>query len=77
MRLSLLLATCVVLSPTLAHAQTKVYSYGYKFDDEYLLGDTFGSPAALIKGGPRPHRVMLIRPRTEFVGELLKSVEVL
>ena len=75
MRLSLLLA--VLLLPTLAHAQTKVDSYGYKFDDEYLLGDTFGSPAAIIKGGPRPHRVMLIRPRTEFVGALLKTVEAL
>jgi hypothetical protein len=60
-----------------ASAQTKVDAYTYTFTDDDLLADTLSSPPPIIKGGPRPRRIMLLRPRASFVAEMLKAVETL
>ena len=50
-------------------------SYEVKFDDELLAGSGFDGTLPIIRVIPRPVRTTLIRPRTHFVPELLKSVE--
>lgn len=49
--------------------------YGYKFDDDPLAAGGFGPSDATIRVRPGPVRTTLIRPRTSFVPEMLKSVE--
>ena len=58
-----------------ASAQTKEEGYTYILDEDGLLGDTLSSPPPILKGGFRPRRILLIRPRATFVAEMLKSVE--
>lgn len=47
----------------------------YKFTDEKLLGDTMGALGAQIPVRPMGRRDRLHRIRTQFVAEMLKSVE--
>lgn len=49
--------------------------YGYEFSDDPLNAGAFGPNDATIRVRPGPVRVTLIRPRTSFVNEMLKSVE--
>lgn len=49
--------------------------YGYEFDDDPLNAGGFGINDAVIKVRPKAARTTLIRPRTSFVPELLKSVQ--
>jgi hypothetical protein len=49
--------------------------YGYEFSDDPLSAGGFGPNDATIKVRPGPVRTTLIRPRTSFVPEMLKSVE--
>jgi hypothetical protein len=49
--------------------------YGYKFTDDPLSAGGFGPTDATIRVRPGPVRTTLIRPRTSFVPEMLKSVE--
>lgn len=49
--------------------------YGYTFDDDPLAAGGFGPNDATIKVRPKAARTTLIRPRTSFVTEMLKSVE--
>jgi len=49
--------------------------YGYKFSDDPLSAGGFGPADATIRVRPGPVRTTLIRPRTSFVPEMLKSVE--
>ena len=49
--------------------------YGYEFDDDPLAAGGFGPNDATIKVRPRAARTTLIRPRIQFVDEMLKSVE--
>lgn len=49
--------------------------YGYSFDDDPLNAGGFGPNDATIRVRPRAARTTLIRPRTSFVPEMLKSVE--
>jgi len=49
--------------------------YGYKFEDDPLSAGGFGPADATIRVRPGPVRTTLIRPRTSFVPEMLKSVE--
>ena len=49
--------------------------YGYEFDDDPLNAGGFGPSDATIRVRPRAARTTLIRPRTSFVPEMLKSVE--
>ena len=49
--------------------------YGYTFEDDPLNAGGFGPNDATIRVRPRAARTTLIRPRTSFVPEMLKSVE--
>ena len=49
--------------------------YGYEFNDDPLSAGGFGPNDATIRVRPGPVRTTLIRPRTSFVPEMLKSVE--
>ena len=49
--------------------------YGYSFDDDPLNAGGFGPNDATIRVRARAARTTLIRPRTSFVPEMLKSVE--
>jgi len=49
--------------------------YGYEFSDDPLNAGGFGPNDATIRVRPGPVRQTLIRPRTSFVPEMLKSVE--
>ncbi len=66
-----------VSSAALAQTNAAVDEYGYHFDDDHVVGDTLGSPPPLLKVPKHPLKVQLIRARTSFVGEMLKSVEAL
>lgn len=49
--------------------------YGYEFSDDPLQAGGVGPNDATIRVRPGPVRTTLIRPRTSFVSEMLKSVE--
>lgn len=49
--------------------------YGYVFRDDPLNADGIGSTSASIVVRPRAGHALLIRPRMQFVTEMLKSVE--
>ncbi len=53
----------------------RVDEYGYTFTDESLLAGATGVLGMPVTIRIPPLRVTLIRPRTSFVVELLKSVE--
>ena len=59
----------------LAKAAKKEDGYGYEFADDPLAAGGFGPNDATIRVRPGPVRTTLIRPRTSFVPEMLKSVE--
>ncbi len=68
----------VMLFATEALAQgkgKKEDGYGYEFTDDPLNAGGFGPNDATIRVRPGPVRTTLIRPRTSFVPEMLKSVE--
>jgi hypothetical protein len=73
----------VMLVASVALAQTrpaaggskKDEGYGYEFSDDPLSAGGFGPNDATIRVRPGPVRTTLIRPRTSFVPEMLKSVE--
>ncbi|MES1187235.1 MAG: hypothetical protein ABUL60_25690 [Myxococcales bacterium] len=58
-----------------ASAQTKDTDYSYHFEDDLMVGDTFASPPPPIIVRRTSPRIMFLRPRANFVAELLKSVE--
>ncbi len=72
-------AVGVLLFTTEALAQGKAgkkeEGYGYDFSDDPLNAGGFGPNDATIRVRPGPVRTTLIRPRTSFVPEMLKSVE--
>lgn len=49
--------------------------YSYRFTDEDLLGDTLENVGDMYHGRHKFARVLLLRPRTSLVNELLKSAE--
>ena len=55
--------------------RTAKTDYGYEFSDDPLSAGGFGPNDATIRVRPGPVRTTLIRPRTSFVPEMLKSVE--
>ena len=68
------------LASGLAHADVDKRSYGddwstYVFKDEILNSGVSFPSGANIRVRPRAPRATLIRPRTHFVPEMLKSVE--
>ncbi len=50
-------------------------SYSYEFLDDPLSAGGFDPHGAVLKLPTRRLRLLLIRPRTQFVSEMLKSVE--
>jgi hypothetical protein len=56
---------------------TDVTKDGYKavFEDDLLSGDGFGADTPILRVRPVSTFGFLVRPRTHFVPELLKSVE--
>jgi hypothetical protein len=85
-RLSLLAGLATILVSGIAAAQAagappaggggeKKDGYGYEFSDDPLNAGGFGPNDATIRVRPGPVRTTLIRPRTSFVPEMLKSVE--
>lgn len=80
--LSVLLGACTLLVASSVFAQDKGVAttdtkegYGYNFTDDPLSAGGFGPNDATIRVRPGPVRTTLIRPRTSFVPEMLKSVE--
>ncbi len=80
--LSILVAGSALLIASSALAQDKGVAttdtkegYGYNFTDDPLSAGGFGPNDATIRVRPGPVRTTLIRPRTSFVPEMLKSVE--
>jgi hypothetical protein len=68
----------LVASVSEASAQGKAEGaegYGYEFEDDPLNAGGFGPNDATIRVRQGPVRTTLIRPRTSFVPEMLKSVE--
>lgn len=51
--------------------------YGYTFEDDPLASGVSGTTGFVINIRPKGLRQGLLRPRTSFVPELLKSVEAL
>ncbi len=49
--------------------------YGYEFSDDPLSAGGFGPNDSTIRVRAKAQRTTLIRPRTSFVPEMLKSVE--
>jgi len=78
--IGLLTAVILVLTTSIAHAENKkttndTQGYGYEFDDDPLSAGGFGPNDSTIKVRTRAARTTLIRPRTSFVPEMLKSIE--
>jgi hypothetical protein len=65
----------LVSSVAVAQDKKKEDGYGYEFSDDPLNAGGFGPNDATIRVRPGPVRTTLIRPRTSFVPEMLKSVE--
>jgi hypothetical protein len=72
--LGLTFAAAVVSLASAASAQDEE-GYGYEFEDDPLNAGGFGPNDATIRVRPKAARTTLIRPRTTFVPEMLKSVE--
>jgi hypothetical protein len=70
-----LLASAALAQPKAGAAKGKEEGYGYEFSDDPLNAGGFGPNDATIRVRPGPVRTTLIRPRTSFVPEMLKSVE--
>jgi hypothetical protein len=76
-----LVAVVVTLLTSTAFAEEKAKTtegkdgYGYEFSDDPLAAGGFGPNDVSIRVRPGPVRTTLIRPRTSFVPEMLKSVE--
>jgi opacity protein-like surface antigen len=58
-----------------AKAVTNERGYGYVFHDDPLAAGQFGSTTAVIRVRPRGGHAALIRPRVQFVTEMLKSAD--
>lgn len=55
--------------------KAQVEHYSYEFEADFLDGDDLDGDGPIIKGRKRPPQVMLIRPRTSFVKELIVTAE--
>ncbi len=79
--LAALAASCLTFAVTTsafaqaARTEDKADGYGYEFDDDPLNAGGFGPNDATIRVRAKAARTTLIRPRTSFVPEMLKSVE--
>ena len=75
----LLTVAIIAVAPNVSAAKTKTSDddegYGYEFDDDPLHAGGFGPNDATIRVRPMAARVTLLRPRTSFIPEMLKSME--
>ena len=55
--------------------QQKPQDYGYVFNDDALLGKDLQGQTGVIKVRPTGVRDRLIKPRTQFIAEMFKSIE--
>jgi hypothetical protein len=60
-----------------AASNTDQPAYSYEFTDESVLGDGANVYGTTISSYPSHQRTLLIRPRVQFIAEMLKSVEML
>lgn len=49
--------------------------YSYRFKDEAMLGETLVNFNDIYRSRPGVARVLLLRPRTNLIREILKSAE--
>ena len=70
-----LFVTSAVFAQDKPKAKDGADGYGYEFSDDPLSAGGFSPNDARIQVRPGPVRTTLIRPRTSFVPEMLKSVE--
>ncbi len=73
--LAVLSLATAAMAQDAAKASDSDGGYGYEFSDDPLNAGGFGPNDATIRVRPGPVRTTLIRPRTSFVPEMLKSVE--
>lgn len=73
--LGLSVAQTAMAEPTTSSKNLDNGDYSYQFSDEDLLGDTLGAVGDMYRGRPKYARVLLLRPRTSLVQELIKSAE--
>jgi hypothetical protein len=66
---------CAVAPVASADPPKQDNGYEYKFTDDKLLADTMGAAGAKISVVKVGRRERLLRPRVQFVQEMLKSVE--
>ena len=76
-RSMLFAALSLVAFEGVAHAQAKTKSdvEEMTFEDDKLLTSNLGPDQAKITTRGGPVRTILVRPRTSFVPEMLKSIE--
>jgi hypothetical protein len=72
-----LLLVCSVSSSARADPTTADDTYGYIFGDDILAADPSVLTAVPIHVQKHLHREVLLRPRVQFVTQMLKSVEAL
>jgi hypothetical protein len=68
-------ATALAEKPKTPAAPASNDGYSYTFTDDALLGGGTDANGFRVMIPPKGIRVTLIRPRTSFIVELLKSVE--
>jgi hypothetical protein len=66
---------CAMAPTASAEPPKKDSNYEYKFEDDKMLGEGLGAMGAKITVVPQGRRERLLRPRVQFVQEMLKSVE--
>lgn len=69
------LFTLLVASVASAQPAASADDLEYRFDDDALLGEHLRADGDVIRLRTRPARTLLLRPRTQFIDELNKSVE--
>jgi hypothetical protein len=74
-RITMVALALVAVSPMAMAQDEGDEGYGYEFEDDPLNAGGFGPNDATIRVRPKAARTTLIRPRTSFVKEMLKSVE--
>jgi hypothetical protein len=67
--------TLLCVAPAYAATTQAEEGYSYEFEDDDLLGEAFGADGDVIVLRTGPARTMLLRPRTSFVRELIRTLE--
>lgn len=77
-------ALVLIAAPSFAQPPTRTadtrsseQDYSYEFSDDDVLGVGPDGYGLVIREGHRRVRTLLIRPRAQFISEMLKSVETL